>query len=292
MDEIVVDRLPPDEAFEELAHEMRLRILETLNEAVEPLAFTELRERVGVDDPGKFNYHLGKLTGRFVRGGEAGYELTGSGRQVVGAILSGGYTKRLDGEPLSTDAPCRNCDSEMTMTFRPYGIDVSCSNCGRKYTDSEVPAGIFEGRSSEEAISVVDRWLKGIQAMADYGFCHTCNGPLERTIDVVYEEAPSVERATRDPTASLYFHCERCGVDWYTAVEIAVLHHPLVAGFHYDHGIDVRETPPWDLEWIRSSVATVTSEDPLEVEIRIPLDDETLTLVFDENLNVVSERRA
>ena len=71
------------DALETLANEHRIKILRTLAETDEPLAFSELRRRVGVADTGRFNYHLTELCGRFVRQTEAGYELGHAGERVV-----------------------------------------------------------------------------------------------------------------------------------------------------------------------------------------------------------------
>lgn len=49
------------DALEVLGNEIRVSILRELAEADGPLSFTELRERAGVRDTGKFNYHLEKL---------------------------------------------------------------------------------------------------------------------------------------------------------------------------------------------------------------------------------------
>jgi DNA-binding HxlR family transcriptional regulator len=54
------------EAFEVLGNGIRTAMVLELADAG-PLSFSELRERVGVTDSGRFNYHLEKLVGRFVR---------------------------------------------------------------------------------------------------------------------------------------------------------------------------------------------------------------------------------
>jgi hypothetical protein len=59
------------EAFDLLANEIRLDILRTLGEAMAgdgktPISFSELQRRVGVEDNGRFNYHLDRLLGTFV----------------------------------------------------------------------------------------------------------------------------------------------------------------------------------------------------------------------------------
>ncbi len=71
------------DALETLASEHRIAILRALATADEPLAFSELRERVGIRDTGRFNYHLSKLRERFVRETDGGYELGHAGERVV-----------------------------------------------------------------------------------------------------------------------------------------------------------------------------------------------------------------
>jgi hypothetical protein len=73
------------EALSVLGNETRIRILQALADAAEPLSFTELRESVGIRDTGKFNYHLTKLCEYFVRETDDGYELGHAGSRVVAA---------------------------------------------------------------------------------------------------------------------------------------------------------------------------------------------------------------
>lgn len=53
-----------------------------------PVRFTDLRDRVDVDDPRRFNYHLGKLSTHFVRHTEAGYEFHEAGKRVMRVVIS------------------------------------------------------------------------------------------------------------------------------------------------------------------------------------------------------------
>ncbi len=80
------EALPADSAvFELLGNDIRLRIVCQLR-ATEPgcpMAFSRLRERVGVGDSGKFNYHLGRLQGTLVVKRQDGYALTPAGRAVA-----------------------------------------------------------------------------------------------------------------------------------------------------------------------------------------------------------------
>lgn len=82
------------ETFSLLGDSTRLAILRSLWEAQKDrekktVPFEVLRERVGVADSGRFNYHLGKLTNRFITQTNDGYQLRYAGTRVVGALLEG-----------------------------------------------------------------------------------------------------------------------------------------------------------------------------------------------------------
>lgn len=287
---VVVERLPVDEAFELLAHETRVRILEALKTVDgDPLAFAELRRKVGVRDPGQFNYHLGKLTPRFVRNGDEGYELTSAGGQVVGAVLSGGYTKALDADPIPMDASCLECGGQMETHLQEDRVKVTCTECGSDYANIDIPPGILDGWSREEVPAVISRWLKRLAQATEYGFCHNCDGHLVKTVHTASDDDAPEWIHEGDLDAIVTFECQRCSGNWKSVVEVTILAHPAVVAFHYEHGIDLRKTPNWDLDWLDPFLATVTSENPLRIEIPITLDGETRIFVFDEDLDVVDE---
>lgn len=304
-DDVTSERLSPEDAFELLAHETRFGILEALNETnSSPLTFSELRRRVGVRDAGQFNYHLGKLDGRFVRGvgdGESGtdgdddtdqntsgYDLTAAGKRVVGAVLSGSYSKQFDADGMETEASCLECGDPMKLRFRDGGVKVSCPDCG-DYTDFDVPPSAFKAWPREEIPAVVDRWLDRMHWSAEKGFCPNCDGRFDRSVCAATDDdAPEWLRGT-DFEAIVGYECRRCGDSWTTVVPIVALMHPAVVAFHYEYGIDLRETPPWDLDWIRPKLATVTNQRPLRIEIPVTIEDETRVFTFDESLDVVEE---
>ncbi|ERH10091.1 MAG: hypothetical protein J07HX64_01860 [halophilic archaeon J07HX64] len=57
------------------------------------MAFSSLQDRAGVEDGGRFNYHLGKLVPEFVREDDAEYALTHAGEQLIGDAVSGMYRR-------------------------------------------------------------------------------------------------------------------------------------------------------------------------------------------------------
>ena len=286
-----VETSTPEAAFGLLSHEIRFGILRALHDADGVQSFSALRDAVGVDDPGQFNYHLGELVGRFVRSTESGYRLAAAGQRVVGAVLSGGVTMELDAEPVATDAPCPACGAAMTARFRSEGIAIECPACELQYTDPDVPPGLVDAVATDEVADVVERWGQRNRASAGYGLCHNCDGPI--TTEVVL---PGDARAPDwldgdDLETTVVYECDRCGESWHAIVPLAALSHPAVMGFHHDHDIDLRTTPTWNLPWLAVDGGTVTDRDPLRVTVTMTLDDETATFTFDRDLSVVSEQR-
>lgn len=97
------------EALSVLSNEIRVRILQALAEAGEPLTFTELREAVEVRDTGKFNYHLTKLCEYFVRETDGGYELGHAGDRIVAASHSATVE---EADPVEECPVCGETDCE------------------------------------------------------------------------------------------------------------------------------------------------------------------------------------
>ena len=293
-DGIVVDHLTPKESFELLAHEIRLRTVRTLDEDG-PLAHAALREQVGVDDPGQFNYHLRKLDGQFVREDDDGYDLTASGRRVVGAILSGGYTSDLSGETVPADADCLRCGGPLSVHLEDGGVYVACEDCDLQYNDVDIPPGVLEGYDLDDLYGLVDRWVKRHLTAAQYGFCYRCDGPVDqwvaRATDDDWADGAPEYLADLPVEAILRQQCARCDDERHSVVAAAAALEPAVVGFHHDHGVDVRETPLASLDWLELGVTTVESTDPLVVSVPVALDGETLVVSFDRDFSLVDERR-
>jgi hypothetical protein len=111
----------PTDALAVLGDETRIAILRALAEAEQPLSFSELRRRAGVDDAGRFNYHLSKLREYFVREEDGGYTLRHAGSRVVAAAgVAGNGTPStaveddtvLEGARDDEPTTCPVCDEE------------------------------------------------------------------------------------------------------------------------------------------------------------------------------------
>lgn len=271
----------PEQAFSLLGNETRIAILWAIHEADESVPFSDLRERVGVRDSGQFNYHLDKLAGTFVRKTESGYELTFAGLRVVGAILAGTYTKQGSLDPFEIDSRCRACESQVEVDYSEERVTVRCPTCDDQLSAFGFPPGGVEGRMNDELSETFIRWMRGVFSLMVGGICPNCMGPMTTGF------VTGSEHVADD--VGVEFDCQRCSERAYSSLGSYALYHPVVVAFHHDHGIDLNETPWWELAWLRNGSPTVRSEEPWEIEMTLELDGDTLDISIDDELTVTAE---
>ncbi|NIW32349.1 MAG: hypothetical protein GWN07_05365, partial [Actinobacteria bacterium] len=179
----------PSEAFGLLANGQRMAIMEALWGRREPVPFKALKAAAGVEDSGRFNYHLGKLGGTYVRKADDGYELTRPGRRVITAVRGGDLLDRPDVGPAEVDWPCPRCGADLELGSSGDVIRVLCNECpglfrggslGRR-PRREHPGGTvsilpippvgFENRSPTEVLEAAVRWILHRATMQSDGVC-------------------------------------------------------------------------------------------------------------------------
>jgi len=118
----------PSDALAVLGEETRVRILRVLAETGEPMSFSELRRAVGVEDAGRFNYHLSRVCEHFVREVGSGYELDSAGAQLVTAadVELAGREEVADAVDPGPDESCpvcgeRDCGKLFHVHLSPTG---------------------------------------------------------------------------------------------------------------------------------------------------------------------------
>lgn len=295
-------RLPPAEAFSILGNELRLTILQVLWEADDPLTFAELRDRVGRDDSGNFNYHLGRLVDDFVRKSAEGYELRYAGAEVVRSIVAGTITEDTSLPPTPIDDYCPYCDAPVEVRYDEEVLTVSCTECsgvvGGEFPDGTYmsygfPPGGLTGRSLEEVVTAAHiLYDSKIHAMMS-GVCPECAGTVEVTVDVCddHDEDGFCGRCgTRYSVWSEYV-CETCRYRRKSAVWFEALNHPAVVSFLHEFA-GLEETVPFrkltsdHAGIVRNITEEIRSTDPYRFRIRIVADDRTLLVDLDEELDV------
>lgn len=261
-------------AFGAVADELRVDILRTLWEADDPLAFSDLRARLDVRDSGRFNYHLGKLRGRFVEQTEDGYRLRFAGQRLVTALYSGVYTEDASVDPTPVPWPCFECGGDLEASYGDEYAEVTCADCGVTIVASEIPPAFVDGREDDLA-TAIDGYLRTLIRQTSAGFCPRCSGPM----------TGELEGGEHGPVAALA--CERCGGEFRGIASMLALDHPAVIAFYYEHDRSLREIPVWELEWF----ADVESDGD-DAVVTVVLDGDELPVRIDETLSVTAGERA
>lgn len=284
----------PEDAFELVANETRFGVLAALweaqTESETPLSFSALRKRVGLRDSGQFNYHLGKLTPRFVREIEDGYGLTYAGRQVIGAAVSGTYT---DADVTVESVPvddCPGCGGTIEASYRTGLVHIECADCEVTVTDGlPAPPVIAAHHAAEELPSVFSRLLRTRLTTINEGFCPLCGGPVDNTPLPFREHAVDFEPA--DDELGVAHRCQACEREIYSTVGVHVLDHPAVVGLYHDDGIDVREVALWEFDWLTDAHASVESTSPPRLVVTVEHDGEAVELTVDGDCTVLEHER-
>ena len=301
-DSPIAGTIDPDDAFGALADATRVAILQALWDAEgHEATFSTLRDAVGVDDSGRFNYHLDRLTDRFVVRTDDGYRLTLAGRNVHGALLAGAYTQEGSVDPIPLPEPCPACGGDRTFRYDGEQVEIVCADCDVR-SHFSVPPGVFEGYEVGAWPAVADRYVRTIIAEVDNGFCPFCEGRIRTRV------APRLGKMDADPGAdpapdadlperhrgvpSIRYECERCGEEVVVDLGSGLSTHPAVVAFFHDQGIDLRDVPLARLSATGHDRARVRKRDPLRASVRYAAGGETLTLVVDADCTVRSVDRS
>lgn len=282
----------PAEAFAALSDDTRVEVLRALWDADgRELSFSELRDAVGMHDSGQFNYHLGKLTERFVSKTEDGYRLTVAGADVVGSVLAGAYRRSESVGPIPLDDPCPACGGSRAFEYEDESANVVCEDCDVGIFLA-VPPGVFAGHDPEEFPAVADRYLRTKTRKAANGFCPYCEGRvrprLASDIATADPNADVPDYAEGFPTAR--YECDRCDEEYAIDLGTALLDEPSVVAFYHDRGIDVRK-PPLSRFVADRDRTRVLERKPLLASVTYEAGDDHLTLTVDSSLEVVGVDR-
>jgi hypothetical protein len=244
----------PDRVFALLGNETRIGILQALWDRYDPYAtdnavsFSDLYDRVGVDDTGNFNYHLGKLTDHFVRRTESGYELTAPGLGIVRAVVAGGVTGDPTLASTPVDATCKRCGGRVEITYEDGTTWARCTACegywrqraGEILGFSLPPAGLRD-RDADEILDATLVYSIHRFATMVHGVCPECSASVDASLAVCADHRAG--DGVCDACGSRFlgivtFVCEACKFAWRSPSYAPVSHHPALVSFYYDHGIE------------------------------------------------------
>jgi len=289
----IVETVDPEDAFGALSDGTRIEILRALWDAEDhELSFSELREAVGMRDSGQFNYHLDKLTDRFITKTDDGYRLRLAGIQTVGALLAGAYTMDGSVDPFEVDAACPSCGSSMTFQYDDEWVTIDCDECPVS-SDFGVPPGAFEGYGVDEFPVVAERYGRTLIRQVGNGFCPYCEGRVRPTVELAHDADQSSREVPDhlENVPTVEYTCDRCEETLTVDLGFSLLEHPAVVSFYYDHGVDVREASIWRFGALSNDRSWITDRDPFRAVVTYPAGDEELRLTVDDELNVLDVGR-
>lgn len=267
-------------AFEVLGHETRVTILVALltdwtESRTEPVSYAELMDRVGMEDSGKFNYHLDKLRGVYVRRVEAGYVPTAGAAALRRAVLAHRPADTVNIEREVHEVSCPVCSSETKLTYERGFVTLECIDCkkwpGFKYP---FPQNGFEKRSVKEVLDALDRRLARDTGLLRAGQCPECAGTL--SVDL-RPEATEGEH-------SVFISCNTCSLFIDLGVLELVHDERQVTDALETIGVDP-SLPFWDLP---SPSAFVDSDEPTHVGTVVEGTNGTVHIVINERIDIVS----
>jgi hypothetical protein len=285
----------PEEAFTALADETRVSILRALWEAEESkLSFSTLREAVGMRDSGQFNYHLDKLTDRFVAKTEGGYHLMLAGYLVNGAISAGAFTMEGTIDERELADPCALCGGTRTFRYENETATFDCASCDHRMS-MPAPPGVFSGVDSAEVPTVASRYLRTVLQQVRSGFCWFCDGQVDTELDTVGSFAPEeAGDLPFDPELPIaVFTCRRRPSTFPISVDLGSALHdePVVAGFFADHDIDIQGPDWWQYSVLDPEDAYFQDESASRACVTYTLEQERLRVVVNDDLEVLETRR-
>lgn len=303
------------EAFEMLSNDTRVAILLALWEAKNPgpplnepsdppVPFSELRARVGVRDPGQFNYHLDKLRGTFVESTDDGYRLTTPAEQVLSAVFAGTLSDQPSFENEPIDAECNRCGASVVIDYRDGTIIERCTRCeGLWATPEDQPGMLARGylppiglknRTPQEFHRTGNIWTRHRLYSMMEGACPDCSGTVSTSISVCDDHGTG-GGSVCEHCGGLYefqtlFACDVCKAEWWVPAHAPIFTDGAVTAFFFAHGLDPDELYDASAtEELGAAIerAVVRSEDPLELVVTAALDGDQLDVVLDGDARVI-----
>ncbi|WP_436924518.1 DUF7351 domain-containing protein [Halosimplex amylolyticum] len=310
--DLELDRLSPDEAFAALGNEIRLDIIRVLwragaaheyddgSDAVETVSYSELQSEIDIDDNGKFNYHLSKLSPHFVRRTDDGYRLSSAGKQIARTVIAVSGAGSLEFSQ-KLDEGCPLCGAAVVVTYEDQWLRVRCTECYGLFGDqaptgtlflTSYPAAGLTTRDSEQALAT-GLYRCGLDiTYLMYGICRECAGQISSSVTVC--DAHEVEDGQPCDTCRTPFpvwaemRCRTCGFAKRLPVEMFATGLVLATELTGDPELDL-DSPAVDeaIELLQNNVETDVSTEPLRVSLRIEVETTAFTLTLDDEMNIV-----
>ena len=273
------DRAAVRDAFSLLAHDIRLDIVLALLENwaavfTEPQSYSDLMAAVGMEDSGKFNYHLDRLRGVYVEQVEDGYVPTASAVALYRTVLAHRPTETVT-EAGELDEPCPHCGGTLREQYERSFFTLTCTDCDSWELMTYVfPKNGLRDRTGKRRYRAVEHRADYHTGLARTGQCPFCAGTVEFQFD-----PEDVEGA--EPVVGMT--CDTC--TWHVGVSLLtpLRFVPRVAAALAD--LDI-EPPLIGAENVVGMAARIRAEEPFRVELDVESETGCLRIVADDELDV------
>jgi hypothetical protein len=278
-----VEESDPTKIFDSLTNSTRVDILEALASAygdspTEPwVEYSDLQKMVGVRDNGNFNYHLRQLDG-FLEKEPAGYTLTRSGIELLSAVQAGLFDADWTWGPVDAPGDCLFCERSVELHYEDGVLWLTCGDDEHSMGLWASPA-LLVSQPEDDIVEKVAFLGNQWGAMTRRGICSDCQGQVEGQLEYGGAQPDHYHYHAR---------CQHCRAQHAIPLGLYLSSHPTVWDFYDDHGVDVRTTPFWTLDFATPGNETVLSEDPLRLRVDLTQDGERLSLDVAEDGSVVS----
>lgn len=281
----------PGDAFSILGDETRLEILLALADGgpSEALSFSELRKRVGVEDSGRFNYHLDKLSDGFIEKKDGEYAIRSSGLAVVSAVYAGTYGEDAGEHTAESSWECPECGRPLHIQYEKDQFFLKCEEHD-VMLGYPTPPGAYSGRSLGELAEVVaKRSITGMD-LARQGICPRCLG--QTTVDYPVDLDESDEES--DFIHFTDVSCSRCWYGLTPPLRVLIAGVPSVRSLYSEHGYDTGAIVFGSESTSNPDICQVDlfETEPVSARATITLDGESLVLELDEDCLIRDQRRA
>ncbi|MFC7134214.1 MULTISPECIES: ArsR/SmtB family transcription factor [Salinibaculum] len=288
------------EVFRLLSDDIRLDILravargqhDNLETGVANLSFSDIYEQVDVDNTSKLSYHLGELTGTFLRKHESGYAFTHAGEQMVRFILAENYRPPGAVGGIETAGRCLHCgEPALRAAVEDQYFVIRCAECSHPALSYRVTPAQVRSRQGSELIDAIAWDQAGDFLKVRQGVCPDCTGRMETDVFSTDDVAMHGSIPVAFGTVS---ECEECLRFLSLPLPLTVAYHPASVAFHWEHGINVIGTGLWEFHdylyddrWTSERVDT----DPDTYLVEFNHDTASLRLYLDGEATVTRTER-
>jgi len=283
------------EAFGLLGHDLRLDILLALLDRwraahTEPQRYSELMRAVGERDSGKFNYHLDKLRGTYVRQVDSGYVPMASATALYRSVLAYRPTTESRVTTFPVGVTCPDCGADLRAAYEQQFLTVSCPDCAETVEGFTYPfpKNGLENRGDETVVRATYERARHHVNLARTGQCPFCAGTTTVTVD----RDTLAGTATDDTATGSAFDAHERPVE----ITCDTCTFVVTVGFLFALSMQRRVATALgmlgvgtDDVWEQPSTTTrVAADEPLTVEIELASGGRTASVVTDGDLDVHS----